>query len=520
MLVLQLFLIPLVILLSLVSSEVISTNTTITTTSFATLGKINKTIPLKLSVNEASLPAALKSSSSSSATYQKIRIQPDYDNLSQGTTQLKTYIKKELLPAVIDYFQAALGLRQPLTSNLKLPSTITTVCGLKTPKTLQDGIKTDFYLLISSVSDSTSNWVASAGICYTSATSNRPLIAHMVFNVQNTKPPGGDPLLHEKNLHLTIHEMFHALGFISTSFPSFIDEKGNTRTGHIKNATLDGKVRMVLDVEPLTTKLRAHFGCSTLPGAFLENDGDSGTIGSHFEKRHFLHEVMTSGVIPGLRISQFSLAVLEGSGWYKPDYSYADPFHVGSGEGCGFLYSSCKQKTILSFDDFCEKDEVRGCSPVGNIGGTCESDSRSDGCKYYKPIVQFSCENPAAISYARFPSKEVFSRKGESRCFSGDLTTKTADTQTTFCFKYYCTGTGTSTKLLVYIGNVSVICKAAGPLSVNGYNGKLNCPDPLNFCSTVGKSYCPQNCMGRGRCVSNTCVCKSEYKGIDCSMNQ
>lgn len=506
----------LILLLSLfinpISTEALSTEDT----TILSMSPVKKTTPLLLSVNETLEHTKI----SAPTTYNKIRIAANYDNLNQGTLQFINYVKKELLPAVIDYFQAALRIRQPLTTSLKLPTSVTTACGLKVPKSLYDGVQTDFYLIVSSTSDATSSWVASAGICFTSSASKRPLIAHMIYNIRNAQLANGDPLTHEKNIYLTIHEMFHALGFISTSFPDFIDDNGNTRKGHIKNISLEGKVRTVLDIEPLTTKLRLYSGCSSLPGAFMENDGDSGTIGSHFEKRQFLYEVMTSGVVPGLKVSEFSLAVLEGSGWYKPDYNYAEPFFAGAGEGCGFLYTSCKLKNIMSYSDFCQTDGARGCGLAGNIGGICSSDSRSDGCMYYKQIIQYSCENPAASSYARFPSKEVFSRTEGSKCFTGNLTAKAQDSQTTFCFKYKCSGTGTATNLLVYIGSLSVTCKSAGPLKVNGFNGNLNCPDPLTFCNTIGRSYCPRNCMGRGTCVASKCVCNNGYKGIDCSMNK
>jgi len=41
----------------------------------------------------------------------------------------------------------------------------------------------------------------------------------------------------------------------------------------------------------LTTRLRAYFSCPTLEGAYLEQQGDSGNIGSHFERRAFYNEV-------------------------------------------------------------------------------------------------------------------------------------------------------------------------------------------------------------------------------------
>jgi len=471
--------------------------------------------PPLIEVEEESLPDKRLLSTQ---TYPKIRMTVNYDNLIEGSDEFKAYIRSELVPLIVDYFQAALAVKQPLTGKLKLASTTKTICGYTTPSALLTGVTTDFYLIVSSTYDSSSNWIASAGSCALSGTNKRPLVAQMLFNTYYTKPTT-DPLIHEKNMYLTLHEMIHALGFTGSSFKNFIDNSGNTLTGHIKSVVLDGQTRTVLDVEPLTSKLRTHFGCSTLEGAFMENDGGSGTAGSHFERRHFLNEVMTSGVIQGLRISEFSLALLEGSGWYMPNYTYADSFYIGQGQGCGFLYTSCSSNAILNYDEFCETTSSRACAGVGVAGGVCSSDSRSDGCKYYIPVIEYHCESPDAIDYARLPTKETYSRTAGSKCFNGNLTTKTSGTATSMCFKYTCSGSGLNTTVQVSIGTTSVTCKSEGQISVSGYNGKLKCPDPLTFCNTIGKKGCPRNCMGRGTCVNNQCVCNTGYTGIDCAMN-
>jgi len=323
-------------------------------------------------------------------------------------------------------------------------------------------------------------------------------------------------ITHEINTYLTIHEMFHALGFAQSSFAYFIDSSGNLKANVVKNYTIAGATRAVLDVEPLTTNLRNFYGCSTLPGAILEQDGGTGTAGSHFERRYFLYEVMTSGVIDGYRVSNFSLNVLEGSGWYMPNYTYAEPFYFGQGQGCNFINQLCST-AIYNFDEFCSVAS-RGCTAAGRGGGTCASDSRSDGCYYMYPMVDYDCDNADAADNARFPTLETYGRGAGSKCFSGNLTTATRSSQTSFCFKYTCSGSGISTTVQVKVGTTAVTCKAEGTVKVTGYNGVINCPDPLTFCSTAGKLYCPRNCMGRGHCVNNQCVCNSGYTGVDCGL--
>jgi len=326
-----------------------------------------------------------------------------------------------------------------------------------------------------------------------------------------------DVLRHEQNMYTMMHEMMHILGFGSSLFKYYIDSNGNTRTGHIKSVSIAGATRTVIDVPPLTEKLRNFYGCSSLPGAIMENGGGSSTAGSHFERKYFLYEAMTSGSIGGRRISEFSMAFLEGTGWYTADYSYAEPYFFGQGQGCGFINTKCSS-TNPSFNEYCGQSG-RGCSPHGRGGGYCSSDSIMDGCKFYFPSAEYDCEFEDGADNSRFPDIQVYGRNAGSKCFEGTLNNRQSVTgKTSFCFKFTCSGSGSNTVLSVQVGNQKIACNKEGTASVDGYLGALNCPDPLTFCNTVGKKYCPRNCMGRGTCVNGTCQCKSGFSGIDCAL--
>jgi len=160
----------------------------------------------------------------------------------------------------------------------------------------------------------------------------------------------------------------------------------------------------------------------------------------------------------------------------------------------------------------------RGCTNVGRSGGVCTTDTRSDNCRYNIPDVDYDCENPDAADNARYPETQVFGRTAGSKCFEGNLTKLTSSSQTSFCFKYTCSGTGLTTSLNITVGTLNVKCTKEGLVSVSGYNGKLSCPDPLTFCNTVGKKYCPRGCLGRGTCVSGACKCNTGYTGVDCAL--
>jgi len=474
--------------------------------------------PLFLDVDEDLSPMT-SSRKLASTQYPNLRITPMYHMMNETDTPIEfiSYIKNELVPPVVSFFTAALRVKYPLTSPLKLSSTTKTMCGAPVPKELYSGVTTDYVIFFDSTEDNEGSWVAESYSCYLSGTTKRPLIAKSVINRALFRPTNGNILLQEKNVYLLLHEMTHTFGFSGSLFKHFLDENGKTRTGHIKSGTLDGVDCVIIDVPPLTERLRTFFGCPSLEGAYMENSGSDATAGGHFERRQFVFEAMTSGLIYQQSYSQFTLAMLEGSGWYVPDYSMADPYWFGQGQGCAFLNQSCTS-TGFDYDEFCTGSS-RGCTVQGRSGGFCGSDTRTGGCRFVRPNIDYDCDNENAVDNARIPTAEVYGRGLGSRCFTGSLSAKSSvSSSTSFCFKHACSGSGPNTTLTVSIGKTNVTCKAPGAVKVSGYYGTINCPDPLTFCSTIGKVACPRGCMGRGTCVNGKCQCNAGAAGVDCGL--
>jgi leishmanolysin len=445
------------------------------------------------------------------ASSSAFRIYPYYDFVKQSaSSSFASYITNELIPPVVDYFRAALKVRYPVAGNLKLTSS--KICERTTPSILKTGVAADLFLYVDTFADS-STQIANTKYCYLASGTRRPLVARIMINRNMLPNANGNVLLHEKNMYVMMHETMHGLGFSTNTYKYFVDSNGKTRSGHIKSVSVNGKTRTFLDVPPLTEKLRAHFGCSSLQGALMENGGGSGTSASHFERKVFLYEHMTSGAIDGRRVTEMSLALLEGSGWYDVDYSYAEPYFFGKGQGCSFVTGT----SCTTFDEFCSGSS-RGCAPHGRGGGSCRSDSISDGCRYYSPDNDYDCENANGEDYARLPDLQVYGRGAGSKCFSGTLNTRSSTSATSFCFKYTCSGSGSSTKVDVQVGSKTITCTSEGQRSIDGYYGTVDCPDPQTFCNGAGKKYCPRNCMGRGSCSSGKCQCKSGYTGVDCAL--
>jgi hypothetical protein len=234
---------------------------------------------------------------------------------------------------------------------------------------------------------------------------------------------------------------------------------------------------------------------------------------SHWNKKLYLYETMQSGSIDGKRISELSLALLEASGWYAVDYTKAEPYFYGQGQGCDFINGVCSSSKV-AFDEFCT-GSTKGCNFMGNSGASCNSGSNMGNCKYQLPSSSYHCEGSG--SSAKLKSIEAYGRDAESKCFTGTLNSKSSSSLSSFCFKYNCVGEGSNTQLEVLLGSKKALCTKEGTATVDGYYGVINCPDPMTFCNTVGKRFCPKSCLGRGQCVDNKCICDQGFKGIDCA---
>lgn len=171
---------------------------------------------------------------------------------------------------------------------------------------------------------------------------------------------------------------------------------------------------------------------------------------------------MTASDIDDAKISEFTLAVLEGSGWYDVDYSKTEPLFWGKNEGCSFLDSSCINPATkkTTFDEFCGTLTQKGCTFTGRSQGFCgiEStvtlpsitttsdslsqlfegrspvlDSYADNCPYVVGYTNRDCRN-SANQKDRRDDNEIYG--DSSRCFTGNLwVPKEAGESVPYCFE-------------------------------------------------------------------------------------
>jgi len=144
------------------------------------------------------------------------------------------------------------------------------------------------------------------------------------------------------------------------------------------------------------------------------------------------------------------------------------------------------------------------------------SDAFSDNCPYVNAFSNVDCEDSGSAARAIITGE---SYTVGSKCFMGTLyPTGALSTQYQYCLNYNCQKQ-TSGKyfLQLVMGSTTATCTAAGSLKVSGYYGSITCPEPTEFCTTVGQKYCKRGCLGRGTCGSDAkCQCYAGYTGVDC----
>eukprot|EP00163_Fabomonas_tropica_P007935 TRINITY_DN1756_c0_g1_i2.p1 TRINITY_DN1756_c0_g1~~TRINITY_DN1756_c0_g1_i2.p1 ORF type:complete len:687 (-),score=104.58 TRINITY_DN1756_c0_g1_i2:13-2073(-) len=303
----------------------------------------------------------------------------------------------------------------------------------------------------------------------------------------------------------------------------------------------------------VTPRVRAevarHFNCHTMnnPGMELEDHGGAGTAGSHWEKRTLRNEFMTGTSTSNPKYSAISLALFEDSGWYLPNYNYAERLEWGYQQGCSFAEGYCSQ-----WDDsfFCNSRGGQGCTHDFMSKGYCNlveytsdlpsrvqyftnprlggSDQHADFCPFIRPYSNGDCR--VSANAPSQPDAYGESYVSMSRCFESSLLSDRYSGTASHrgrCYEHRCrTDSQGKPQLQVKIGSNWWICpKAGGTVNIPNFSGSITCPSAAAHCMDGvdpdrRMHSCPGECSGRGTCVEGKCNCQVGYIGDDCSQAQ
>ena len=336
---------------------------------------------------------------------------------------------------------------------------------------------------------------------------------------------------------ILVHEFTHILGFSKKFFEDYYH---NIKTKEDE----DGVMRYYLNSSKVLEVAKSYFNCQTIDGVELENQGGEGTAASHWEARILLGEYMNGYAYTEEQvISEFTLAVLEDSGYYKPNYYTGGLMRYGKNKGCAFLTEKCLDKTTHKTNEKFENEFYDTLNKYKSIESTCSSGRQSrtykawwtveninDVPEYYRyferedvtgyapadfcPVsLKYQAEEDLAYfsghcseigktvygSVLQYPannfdgrSSALLKKTGEnftdhSFCFLSSLAKNTyPDSEFTStlvranCYEIFCS----SDSLTIKIFDDYIVCpRAGGKIKVEGYYGYLLCPDYNLMCT-------------------------------------
>uniref|UniRef100_A0A094ZXY2 Leishmanolysin-like peptidase n=1 Tax=Schistosoma haematobium TaxID=6185 RepID=A0A094ZXY2_SCHHA len=192
-----------------------------------------------------------------------------------------------------------------------------------------------------------------------------------------------------RSLFVATHEILHSLGFSTSLFAFYRDKQNRPLTPRDpitfkpalgwysgKNGQVyqwsDNVVRSVnrtwlsafgtfqklahIVVLPTVVRIaRSFYNCPNLDGVELEDEDDAGVYLTHWEKRLLENDLMTATYTNSFRISPITLAMMEDTGWYIPNYALSQSFSWGRGRGCTFATGSCLEYML---------EQSRGGHPI------------------------------------------------------------------------------------------------------------------------------------------------------------
>lgn len=377
---------------------------------------------------------------------------------------------------------------------------------------------------------------------------NRPAMANLNLC------PGvlNDAVPRDLRVETVVRELIHALGFDVQFLDKWVDSAGQPRTDHFRlvQDNLGGSGRQIVHItsQRLLKMAQNHFGCSvTSVVDHIPFENQLATQNA-WEMRWLNTDIM-SGNQPAtsdgsvVRISPFTLAFLEDSGWYTADVTKSIPLTWGKGQGCDFLRDCSKYVTANPTNDFfCSSAALKNsevCAPGFATQAQCAKNVVSDGCAVYNSISEYgvgtkTCQTPldAIVSQigatssaaARCANVELpFSLGNGTGMYNSTITVSLNTKDDSYsdlkslCFEPVCKS---GAQLFFNVLGKEIRCPSGQVINLNKVypeqylEGQIVCPNNLALCTTTT---CPNGCNGNGDCVNGVCVCRLMYSGPDCN---
>ena len=440
--------------------------------------------------------------------FEPMKIKVDYTQLKIDTKNNEEIfdVIKTSLDLATHYFELLLSVKH-YSYNIYSNSYIEDLCSIDNIDKNCSKWFEDYDLILFPSFDPTTNSddvFASAYPCLLSDFQRRP-IAGRIFIQQNFD-------FNKKNIVIFLQTiLFHEITHILIFEPNLLNF-----FNAIKEEEIDGETKYYIVSPKALEKARFHFGCDSLEGIPLEDQGGEGSIGSHWEGRYMLGDYMVSVSYQENTISDITLALFEDSGWYKVNYYTGGLFRFGKNKGCEFFEKKCLINEKATFSEFCHKSKEPKCLNAHLGTGECyigliKDEIIPEKFQYFKKENLGGLFNvnfcPAADSYfesisnnqyyfetnCRYGSSQnLFSHYGEiignrSICFESSLLPRYSPQPykwRSICYKMICDRINKN--IIVFINDLNVTCPYQGGIikKLKGFKGQINCPDYNMVCTS------------------------------------
>ena len=452
--------------------------------------------PLDLKVNKA-----IPITKTTADGYTPIKIGYDFTTLkrpSSMTTSTYSLVKSLLQQTRVEFSKFV----QVQHTNFDLSGSADDIMELCELDTIGAGyadflVNNDVIIFPQFDSDLGSNVLAAAAPCIVT-NSNRPYGGVLYINT-NLNFNKGNTNQYLKNILL--HEITHILVFHPYFFTA------------LKLNQTEGSNSYIISPKAVA-KAREHFDCSSITRIPLENQGGTGSVGSHWESRYMLGDYMISTDYPDQAISDITLGLFEDSGFYKVNYYSGGLFRFGKGKGCGFMDESkkCIENEKATFEEFCDTANAAMCSSSRTLKSSCYlttytssiptayqyfSDPRKGGfpAADYCPVpYQAHSSSTYFSNHCQIGSSSLSSEYNEkigfdSFCFMSSIlpSSSTASTsQIPICYEVRCDAD--NNQFTVTIGSSEIACPTEGGTvnAPSGFTGSIVCPKYSDICLSDG----------------------------------
>lgn len=239
---------------------------------------------------------------------------------------------------------------------------------------------------------------------------DRPIAGYINFCPSEFKKYQND---RNKLILVTLHEVFHALGFskdLILNFRDFREVLDNTEHPHYGFPILrenNGTYRLLTPT--LISRMYLHFDCcecdldiSSIGAPMVTKDG---ILKSHWNSNVFPGSIMTSklGKPEYTFVDPMTLAVFRDTGWYLVNFSNGDEYLWGQRQGCDFLKSVLSNEIPKQEENLCSNTYTSGCNylqtevincqaknavPISDVGKSVQDCRFNSSGPFYDKTVQ------------------------------------------------------------------------------------------------------------------------------------